>query len=91
MRLAVGGEREAQRLLGAGLADRAGDGDHFAPASARARRAARSRKASSTSSTTSSGASAAKRAALRARDHRKPGAGFERGLDEIVAVAVVAL
>ena len=57
---------------------------------ARAARA-RSRKASSTSSTTSSGASAAKRARLRARDHGEAGARLERGVDEIVAVAVVAL
>ena len=29
MRLAVGGEREPERFFGAGLADRAGDGDDF--------------------------------------------------------------
>ena len=39
MRFAVGAEREAQRFLGAGLADRAGDGNHL-PLEARARGAA---------------------------------------------------
>ena len=58
MGLAVAGERQPQRLLGAGLADRAGDGDDLRRASARARARARSRKPSSTSGTTSSGASA---------------------------------
>src|SRR6185437_12776993 len=52
MGLAVGREREPQGFLGSGLADRAGDSDHFG-ADARAR----SRKAPSTSGTINSGAS----------------------------------
>ena len=57
---------------------------------ARAARA-RSRRASSTSCTASSGASSANRAPLVARDHGEPGAGLQRAVDEVMAVAIVAL
>ena len=55
-------------------------------------RAARAsaRKPSSTSSTTSSGASA-EPPALTFRHHGQTGAGLQRGVDEVVTVAIVAL
>ena len=92
MRLARRREREPQRLLGAGLADRAGDArSTLACERARAARA-RSRKPSSTSGTTSSGASSGNRAAPVRRDHgerRRPLA--SAAAHEFVAVAGVAL
>ena len=57
---------------------------------ARAARA-RSRKASSTSATVKQRRVGGELRAFVARDDREAGAGFERGLDEVMAVAVVAL
>ena len=62
----------------------------FADVRARAARA-RSRKASSTSVDDQQRGSAGKCARLRARHHGEAGARFQRGVDEVVAVAVVAL
>ena len=77
MRLAVGGEREAQRLLGAGLADRAGDGDDLGRASARARRGRDRARPSSTSSTSKQRRIGGKaRALARARRRRAPAPAF---------------
>ena len=67
MGLAVLGQRQPQRLLGSGLADRAGDADDACAWCARALRAASSRRPSSTSGTTSSGASCGSSRACRRR------------------------
>ena len=92
MGLAVGRKREAQRLLGAGLADRAGDADdlRLRARARRAREVAQRRRARRR--TTRSGAvpgSAAR--ACRRRPTASAGAGRERRGHEVVAVAVVAL
>ena len=84
--LAVGRERQRQRLLGRGLADRAGDRDDLRLTRARAA-PARSRRAASTSSTTSNRARRRHIARVdAARHHRERGARLERGRDEIMAV-----
>ena len=87
VRLAVARQRELQRLLGAGLADRAGDADELWRCCARGPRAPARSAPSSTSGTTSSGASLREHAALVGGDDGKAGAGFQRRLDEIMAVA----
>ena len=90
MRLAVGGKREQQGFLGAGLADRAGDGDDFG-ARARARGAREIAQSFEHVGDDQQRRIGGKARAVVARDDGEPGAGFERGLDEVVAVAVVAL
>ena len=75
MRLAVGGEREPQRLLGRGLADRAGDGDDFG-LRAGARGAGQIAQALEHVGDDQQRRVGGKLPALVARDHRKAGAGF---------------
>src|SRR5664280_240272 len=89
MGLAVGGEREEQGLLGAGLADRTGDGDHVG-ARASARGGGEFAQSLEHVRDDQQRRSGGKLRALIACDHGKHGAGFERGLDEVVAVAIVA-
>ena len=91
MRRALARQDEAQRLLGAGLADRAGDGDDL-----RARPGARAggprpRMASSTSGTTISGPLSDEVGRPRLGDDRRGRALGERVADEVMAVAGVAL
>ena len=89
MGLAAARQREPQRLLRAGLADRAGDADELRIA-ARARGAGRAaRSASSTSGTISSGASFGIARGLVRRNHREARARLQRGRHEIMAVAHV--
>ena len=90
MGLAVAPERQPQRLLGSGLADRAGDADDLC----RRTRARRPREVAQ--SVEHLGHDQQRRirgkaGALVRGHHRKGGTGRERGRDEIVAVAVVAL
>ncbi len=90
MGLAVGGERELQRFLGAGLADRAGDGDHLG-VRARARGAGKIAQSLEHIVDGEQRRIGGKAPALRPRDHRETGAGFERALDKFMAVTVLAL
>ncbi len=89
MGLAVLRQREPQRFLGAGLADRAGDADHLGPR-ARARRGGKiAQTPQARRGTTSSGASFRKLRAPVGGDHGKAGLGGKRGGDELVAVAAI--
>src|SRR5262245_63053782 len=89
MRFAVGRQREAQRFLGGGLADRAGDRDNLAAYTF----------ARGTSQPTQSfehiidneQRRVGKPLALAFRHHGQARAGFHRCVDEIVTVAIVAL
>ncbi len=89
MGLAVFGEREPQRFLGAGFADRAGDADHL-------RRRARPRRGGERAQRLEHVGHDQKRRVrrqLRApvrRDHRESGLGRERRAHELMAVAAVA-
>ena len=88
MRLAVARQREPQRLLGAGLADRAGDADEFCRA-ARARRARQRAQALEHVGHDQQRRVVRQHAALVRGDDREPAAGLQRRLDEIMAVADV--
>ena len=89
MRRAVARQCQTQGFLGAGLADRAGDGDDFA-GKARARGAGKLTQGFQYVVDEQERRVGEARA-LRARDHREAGAAFQRRLDEIVAVAGIAL
>ena len=88
--LAVLRQREPQRFLGAGLADRAGDADHLGAACARA---PRRRERASPRAHRARPAAARRPANCGAPvdgDDRKAGLGCKRRGDEIMAVAIVA-
>ena len=72
MRLARGRERQPQRLLGAGLADRAGDADHLGLLNARARRGRDRAGRRARRGTTSSGASLGNASRLSAATTARP-------------------
>ena len=90
MGLAVGGEREAQRLLGRGLADRAGDGDHLA-LEARARGAGEIAQGLEHVVDDEQRRVGGEARAHVAGDDGQARAGLERVVDEVVAVARLAL
>ncbi len=90
MGLALSCEHQAQGILGPGLADRPGDGDD-AGARARARRTSEIAQAGEHVGNQEERRIRRHGALFFLRDDGKGGAAFERGSDEIVAVAVLAL
>ena len=88
MGLAVARQRELERLLGAGLADRAGDADEFGGA-ARPRRACQRDQPLQHVGHDQQRRVVRKHAALVRGHDSQPAAGFQRRLDEIMAVADV--
>ena len=91
MRLAVGRQRKPQRLLGAGLADRAGDADEFRLLRARAARArARSGLRARPAQPAAARPSAIARACSAATT-ASPAPALSAAVDEIVAVAASPL
>src|SRR5262249_39034111 len=89
MGLAVAGKRQTQPLLGARLADRAGDADDFR-SRARARRPREVAQALEHVGNDEQRRILGKALAPVGGDDRKPGACRERGRNEVAAVAVVA-
>ena len=89
VRFGIRRKREPQRLLGAGLADRAGDRDHLG-GRARARGARQIAQSFQHVGDDQQRCFGRKLRALVARDHCEAGAGLERGIDEFMAVAVIA-
>ena len=89
MRFAVRRQREPQRLLGRGLADRAGDRDDLAVQALA--RGARQRPQAFERIVNDQQRRVGKPPALTFRHHGQTCAGFQRGVDEVVTVAIVAL
>ena len=89
MRLALAREHEVERILGAGLADRAGDGNH-ARVRARPRRAREIDQRGEHVGHDEERRVGREKALLVGGDDRKSGAGVERRGDEVMAVAVLA-
>ena len=85
---AVLGEHQAQRFFGAGLAHRAGDGDDLRLRVC-ARAARKFAQAGKHIGDDEQRRVMGKAVAPIGRDHGKPGAAFERGRDEFVAIAVI--
>ena len=84
------GERETQRLLGAGLADRAGDRDDLCPG-ARARGPRQIGEAGEDVGHDEQRSVGRHRVPLGLGDHREAGAGRKRRRNEFVAVAGIAM
>jgi hypothetical protein len=88
MRLPVARQREPQRLLGAGLADRAGDADDFRRTT-RARRAGKAAQAFEHIGHDEERRVVRQLCAFLGGDDRQTGAGFQCGFDEFMTVTCI--
>jgi hypothetical protein len=88
MRRAAGGERQPQRLLGAGLADRAGHADHLGRRAGARGAGEIAKRGQDIGHDQQRGAR--KGLASRRRHHRQGGARLQCGRHEVMAVAVIA-